>query len=49
MAVMTAKIVEEVFILMEFEICTTEFHRDDLFVSQSRSKTAASEPILFFD
>jgi hypothetical protein len=46
MAIMGAKVSEEVFIGRELEIFAANLHRDDLFVGQFRGKAAPSYPLL---
>ena len=46
--VVTVEIVEEVFIRVEFEVRTTDFHRDDLGIRQGWSKSTSSDWIFFF-
>jgi hypothetical protein len=48
MAVVALKIVKEVFIQMVFEICPTDFHRDDLLVGQSRWETTTTDFVSLF-
>jgi hypothetical protein len=45
---MALKIIEEVFIGLKFEISATDFHGDDLFVSQSWRETTAPDSVLCF-
>jgi len=48
MPVVAVKIVEEVFISGVLEIFATQFHRDDLFIRQCWSETAAPDGVSFF-
>jgi hypothetical protein len=46
--VVTVKILKEVFIRLEFEVSTTDFHRDDFFIRECWRKSTSSDSIVFF-
>jgi len=48
MLVVSVKIVKEVFILMKFEVSTTDFYCDDLFIGECRCETTATDFVSFF-
>jgi hypothetical protein len=46
--IVAVKIVKEVFIRLEFEICSTDFQRDDLFIRQRWWKPTTPECVSCF-